>query len=49
MQLPSATQPRSKVTRNMRVLFVGDIVGSPGRQIVATGWRTPSRSGGSTW
>ncbi len=24
----------TKVTRNMRVLFVGDIVGSPGRQIV---------------
>src|SRR6266404_4254791 len=34
MQSPSATQPRHRSHQNMRVLFVGDIVGSPGRQIV---------------
>jgi len=34
MQLLLRLSRGTKVTRNMRVLFVGDIVGSPGRQIV---------------
>jgi len=47
LQKAGATEARQQT--KMRILFIGDIVGAPGRQIVQDGWRISSRSGRSTW